>query len=530
LATTLTLPTLAKSAQERQAGSDLHFGSIFVTVLTALALGIHGYHPYAEDGGLYMAGVKRLLNPALYPYWSEFVTAHLRFSLFAPLVAGLARAVRLPLMTVWLSLYLATFWLTLFAAWLLSTRCYLCREARCGAVALLTVWLTIPIAGTSLMLMDPYFSARSISTPCALFALVAILDLLLPQTSAGLRPARGKTIALLCGSLAVAAVVHPLMSAYALGCTLLLGCLLSPNRRIRRGGTVALSLLALVVATLVYYRSPPESAAYLRVALTRTYWFVAQWRWYEQFGLAAPLAILAAISLQRASSSHRAARALARTALVAGSVALVVALPFARASAPTYAVARLQPLRVFQIVYILMILGVGATLGERVLQRRKAHWAITFTLLAAIMVLADRQTFPRSAHLELPWRQTGNSWQRAFEWISRNTPVDALFALDAHYVTQPGEDAQTFRAIAERSALADYSKDGGETSISPGLTAAWSIGQTAQTGLNSASDAQRVAKLRPLGVGWIVLPASATTAFACDFADDAVKVCRLPQK
>jgi hypothetical protein len=146
------------------------------------------------------------------------------------------------------------------------------------------------------------------------------------------------------------------------------------------------------------------------------------------------------------------------------------------------------------------------------------------------MVLADRQTFPRSAHLELPWRQTGNSWQRAFEWISRNTPVDALFALDAHYVTQPGEDAQTFRAIAERSALADYSKDGGETSISPGLTAAWSIGQTAQTGLNSASDAQRVAKLRPLGVGWIVLPASATTAFACDFADDAVKVCRLPQK
>ncbi len=528
MATTLAIPTLATSTQDRQAGSDLRFASIFVTVLTALALCIHGYHPYAEDGGLYMAGVKRLLNPALYPYWSEFVTEHLRFSIFAPLVAGLVRAVRLPLVTVWLVLYIATFWLTLFAAWLLATRCYLCREARCGAVALLAVWLTIPIAGTSLMLMDPYFSARSVSTPCALFALVAVLDLCLSRTSAGPRPGRGQTIALLCGSLTVAALVHPLMSAYALGCTLLLYCSLSPDRRVRISGTVSLALLALAIATLLYLRSTPESAAYLRVALTRTYWFVARWQWYEQFGLVAPLAILGAITLQHASPSHRAARALAGTALVAGSVAILVAVLFARANAPTYAVARLQPLRIFQIIYILMILGLGATLGERVLQRKKTHWAITFTLLAIIMVLADRQTFPRSAHLELPWRQTRNGWQRAFEWISQNTPVDALFALDAHYVTHPGEDAQTFRAIAERSALADYSKDGGEASISPDLTAAWAAGQAAQTGLNTASDAQRMATLRPLGVGWIVLPSSAGTAFECDYSDDTVKVCRLP--
>jgi hypothetical protein len=529
LATTLAVPTLATSTQERQAGSDLRFASVLVSVLTVFALCIHGYHPYAEDGGLYMAGVKRLLNPALYPFWSEFVTEHLRFSIFAPLVAGLVRVVHLPLMTVWLALYVATFWLTLFAAWLLATRCYLCREARCGAVALLTVWLTIPIAGTSLMLMDPYFSARSISTPCALFALFAMLDLCLPRTSAGLRRGQGRTIALLCGSMAVAALVHPLMSAYAFGCALLLSCTLSTNRRLRVGGTALLAVLALAIATLLYFRSTPESAAYLRVALTRTYWFVARWQWYEQFGLVAPLTILTAIALQSASPSHRAARALARTALVAGSVAILVAVLFARANAPTYAVARLQPLRIFQIVYILMILAVGATLGERILQRKKAAWAITFALLAIIMVLADRQTFPRSAHLELPWRQTRNGWQQAFEWISRNTPVDALFALDAHYVTQPGEDAQTFRAIAERSALADYSKDGGEASISPNLTAAWSAGQAAQTGLNTALDSQRVAKLRPLGVGWIVLPSGAVTAFGCDYLSDTVKVCRLPR-
>jgi hypothetical protein len=529
LASTLTPPILAPSAQQEQVGSDLAFAAIFVTVLTALALGVHGYHPYAEDGGLYMAGVKRLLNPALYPHWSEFVTEHLRFSLFAPLIAALVRALRLPLMTVWLGLYLATFWLTLFAAWLLATRCYVCRTARCGAVALLTVWLTIPIAGTSLMLMDPYFSARSISTPCSLFALLAVLDLFLPRTSAGLRPKRSQTIALLGSSLVIAALIHPLMAAYAFGCTLILACMLTPNRRIRIAGVATLCAVALGIATALYYRAPPESQAYLHVALTRTYWFVARWQWYEQFGLAAPLAILAAISLQRPSPSHRPARALARTALVAGSVAFAVAMLFARTSAPTYIVARLQPLRIFQIVYILMILAVGATLGERVLQRKKAYWAITFTLLAAIMVLADRQTFPRSAHLELPGRQTTNGWQRAFEWISQSTPVDALFALDAHYVTQPGEDAQTFRAIAERSALADYSKDGGEASISPDLTSAWSIGQTAQTGLNTAPDNSRIAKLRPLGVTWVVLPSAAITSFQCDYADEAVKVCRLPK-
>jgi hypothetical protein len=528
LPSTLISPILVKRVRTTETSSDLSFASIFVTGLTLLALGVHGYHPYAEDGGLYMAGVKRLLNPSLYPYWSEFVTEHLRFSLFAPLVAGLVRVLRLPLMTIWLGLHIATFWLTLFAAWLLATRCYLCREARCGAVALLAAWLTIPIAGTSLMLMDPYLSARSISTPCALFALVSILDLLLPETSAGPRPDRSRTLALLCGSLLVAAVIHPLMAAYAIGCTLLLACLLSSNQRTRIVGTASLSILAIIVAAVLYHLAPPESQAYLHVALTRAYWFVARWQWYEQFGLAAPLAILGTIGLQRPSAPHTAARALAWTGVVAGLVALTVALLFARTGAPTYVVARLQPLRIFQIVYILMILAVGATLGEKILKRKTSYWAVTFTLLATIMVFAERQTFPRSSHFEFPSEQPHNGWQRAFAWISQNTPVDALFALDAHYVTQPGEDAQTFRAIAERSALADYSKDGGEASITPDLTTAWSIGQNAQTGLNTVSDAARIAQLRPLGVTWVVLPRTSPTSFTCAYSDEAVKVCRLP--
>ncbi|MCU1322908.1 MAG: hypothetical protein JWM43_2557 [Acidobacteriaceae bacterium] len=498
-----------------------------VTLLTLFALAVHGYHPYAEDGGLYMAGVKRLLNPALYPQWSEFVTEHLRFSLFAPLIAALVRLSHLSLMTVWMLLYIASFWTTLFAAWLLAERCYSSREARCGAVALLAVWLPIPIAGTSLMLMDPYFSARSISTPCALLALVGILDCFRPKD--GRLSTRLRGAAIFFGALIVALLVHPLMAAYALGCALLLSCLLATRRTLRIGGTAGLCLLAVLAAATLYSSAPPETAGYLRVALTRTYWFLGRWQWYEQFGLIAPLAILAYFGWRPAAGDDS-ARGLARTGTVAASVAILVALLFARTTAPTYLVARLQPLRIFQIVYVLMILALGAMLGEKILQRKPARWGITFALLAVTMLYAERQTFPRSAHLEVPWNQHENGWQRAFTWISLNTPVDALFALDAHYVTQPGEDAQTFRAIAERSALADYSKDGGEASITPDLTAAWAIGQAAQTGLNTASDAARLASLKPLGVNWVVLPSAAATRFACAYTDEAVKVCRLPAR
>ena len=528
MGSTLTLPAVQRAGQDRRQYSDPVVGAAFVTLLTAGALGIHGYHPYAEDGGLYMAGVKRLLNPALYPHWSEFVTEHLRFSLFAPLVAGLVRAIHLPLMTVWLLLYVASFWLTLFAAWLLATRCYAGREARCGAVALLAAWLTLPIAGTSLMLMDPYFSARSISTPCALFALVGLLDFMLPQADASNQRIRG--LALCLASLAVAAVIHPLMAAYATGCILLLACQFSNNRRTRIAGTFGLALLAFVVAAILFSTAQPESSAYRHVALTRTYWFVMRWQWYEQLGLLGPFAILVFLGLRSRSYSQAAIRALTRTGAIAGTVAICIALLFARSNASTYLVARLQPLRIFQIVYIVMILALGAVLGEKLLQKKSYRWVMTFTLLAGVMIFAERQTFPHSAHLELPWSQPSNGWQRAFEWISTNTPRDGLFALDAHYVTQPGEDAQTFRAIAERSALADYSKDGGEASITPALTTAWAIGQAAQTGLNEATDAARIAALRPLGVSWIVLPYSAVTGFPCSFSDEAVKVCRLPAR
>jgi hypothetical protein len=213
----------------------------------------------------------------------------------------------------------------------------------------------------------------------------------------------------------------------------------------------------------------------------------------------------------------------------------VVAALFARTGMATHLVARMQPLRLFQTVYIVMTLALGATLGERVLQRRAMRWVVVFSALAAVMVMAERRTFPVSKHLELPYALSGdeladrgNPYQRAFAWIGRNTPKDAVFALDAEYITKPGEDAQSFRAIAERSVLPDFSKDGGVVTNKPELAAEWLQGQVAQARIDSEPDALRVAGLRPLGATWVVLERRAVTGFVCAYANEVVKVCRLP--
>jgi hypothetical protein len=313
---------------------------------------------------------------------------------------------------------------------------------------------------------------------------------------------------------------------------LVMDCLASDNRQTRVWGTASLCVTAAALAGGLQLLAAPESTNYRSVVMTRYYWFLSEWRWYELVGLVAPLMILATAGMGRRRLRHHkgddAARlVLTRTMVIAGGMAVAVALLFARGSLATHFVARLQPLRIFQLVYVVMILVVGAALAERVLRRSALRWVVAFSLLSAVMVCVERRTFPDSAHLELPGAGLENPWKRAFVWISGNTPEDALFALDAHYITAPGEDAQGFRAIAERSVLPDYSKDGGVVSNEPELAAEWMAGQAVQANLNAETDAERIAGLGPLGVGWVVLDRSAKTGLRCDYANEAIKVCRL---
>ena len=55
---------------------------------------------------------------------------------------------------------------------------------------------------------------------------------------------------------------------------------------------------------------------------------------------------------------------------------------------------------------------------------------------------------------------------QAFFWVRNNTPVDTVFALDPAHMKIPGEDSNGFRAISQRSMLADSVKDSGAVTMS----------------------------------------------------------------
>jgi hypothetical protein len=525
LSTTPVIEVFATVPDTRAQPPQRAYELLLVSLLTATTLFVHGYHPYSEDGGLYVAGIKHLLNPALYRYSSGFVDAHLRYSLFAPAVAGVIQITHLGLATVLLALHLLTTGAALFAVWFLAARLYKERSARIGAVVMMGILLTVPVAGTSLILMDPYLTARSLALPCTLLAIAAVFD----WQGAVTAPKRRHALALGVTSLLILAVTHPLMAAYGVGDVLILACLSGRDRRVRLWGTSGLCALAILLAAVLQAFAPTEPDGYLQVAVSRYYWFLLKWQWYEIFGLIAPLAILAGMaSLNKAAPLPR--RNLATMGLIVGLTATMVAVLFAHESGAVHLVARLQPLRAFQMIYILMIVVLGAAVGEHLLKRNALRWSLFILLPSIIMYSVQRSVYPSSPHIEWPHDTPPNQWQQAFRWIEGNTPRDAFFALDAKYTSAVGEDAQSFRAIAERSALPDFSKDGGEASITPGLTAAWIAGQQAQKDLSMQTDSERLARLRPLKVDWLVLQQGATTGFDCLYRNDVVMVCRLPSR
>ncbi len=91
MATSLATPVSSERLEREEYRRERSFAAGLVTALTFLALLVRGYHPYAEDGGVYLPEIKRLLDPGLYPHGAEFVVGHLRYSLFAPAMAGLVR-------------------------------------------------------------------------------------------------------------------------------------------------------------------------------------------------------------------------------------------------------------------------------------------------------------------------------------------------------------------------------------------------------------------------------------------------------
>jgi hypothetical protein len=524
LAATQTL--VAPKLENRQPQAGFAFApSLITAALALLAILIHGYHPYAEDGGIYLPGILKLLHPELYPTWTGFVTAQTRFSFFAPAVAQVVRFTGLGVMVCMFCVYIFGIWATLYAAWLIASRCLRTSRARYGAVAVLALCLTMPAAGTSLLLVDPYVTARSISTPLGLLAIAGTLDVIAALRTSGHMKIRSLGLAV--GGLLTAVLMHPLMGSYTACCVALLICSSVSNRLLRNLSFAAVLLFALLAASLVNLLAPAQPAGYAAIALSRGYWFLSSWHWYEIAGIIAPLLLLWAMA-RNVSTLNERGRWLARMGLWAGLVGLEVSLLFAHQSAHNYFLAMLQPLRIFHTVYLALILLFGSILADAFLERHPVRWAATCLVLGALMSFVQIQTFPHSSHIELPGRSPSNDWEQGFSWIRNNTPSDATFALDAHYIESAGEDAQNFRAIAERSTVPDYTKDGGIAAVDPALTPAWRVADAIDAGLAAMSDEQRRDKLARAHVQWLVLPQSSETRFTCPYRNQAMKVCRVP--
>jgi hypothetical protein len=443
--------------------------------------------------------VKKVADPALYPFGSEFFLSHAHLSFFSNIVGGTARLTSLPADTVIFLWHFAGIFLLLAACWQMAGACFESRNAQWAAVATVAATLSVPVAGTALVVMDPYLTARSLSTPATVFAIACYLNRRWKQTIAWLM---------------FAALIHIQMAAYA---AVLIGCLEIAKRQRARA----------IFAVLPFvFPFQPSSGPAREALLSRTYFFVYNWAWYEWIGAAAPLAILAWLAAVTPRGTTPAFRAVART-LVWFGLLFTAAGIFLSSSARLENYTRLQPMRAFQLLYVMFLLLLGGLLGEYVLKHARWRWCSVLLPLAAGMWMAQRQAYPASPHVEWPGLRYRNNWEQAFLWIRANTPKDAVFALDPDYMLSPGEDQHGFRAVAERSVLADDVKDSGAVSLFPQLAADWKSESQATHGWAHfrKADFERLAARYP--VSWVVVPSPGPPGLACPYRNPDVAVCRI---
>jgi hypothetical protein len=472
-----------------------------LALLTLGALLVHGYHPWAEDSGIYLPGVEKILQPELFPFNSQFFESHAHLTFFPNLIAASVRITHLPLEVVLFFWQLISIFLFLLACWQLMCRCFPDQNARWAGVALIAALLTLPVAGTALYVMDQYVNPRNLVACPTIFAIVRVIDKKYFQGAL---------------FLVVAAAVHPLMSVFAFSYCVVLLCLEKFDRR-------SVFLACLLPFGISF---DPPSAAYHQVALEHPYFYLLQWHWYEWLGAIAPIPILWWFSRIGRSRQLRNLDVLCRALIVYELVYLLVSLVLT-IPARFEALARFQPMRSLYLLYVLFFLFAGGLLGEYVLENRVWRWAALFVPLCAGMFVAQRALFPASAHIEWPGAAPKNQWVQAFLWIRGNTPRDAIFALDPTHMDIPGEEENSFEAVAQRSMLADANKASGAVSMFPAMADEWFSQIQAQSGWTTFQ-VQDFRRLKTqYGVSWVVLQQPGTAGLDCPYQNATVLVCRL---
>jgi hypothetical protein len=498
--------------------------------VTAASFVVMGYHPGLEDDAFYLAAIKRNLNPALFPHDADFFRLQFQATIFDKLIALSVRLTHLPVPWAVLLWQVAAILLLLHGCWRIARRCFSDTPAQWAAVSLVAVLLTLPVSGIGINLADQYLHPRTLATAAILAAIVDVFDRRFWR--AGIL-------------VAIAFAIHAIMASFGISLCMFLWWAQHTCLRRRESGTLVLAALLPVGLIIPFsWIFEPSSDAWRQAAATRSFYFLARWQWYEWLGVFAPLALLFVL---RYFFESRTKAANANPADNASTVLLVVKVLLYYGVFQTVvgilimlppSLERLrpfEPMRYLHLLYLLFFLIVGGMLGRYVLGRHLYRWVLIFLPLSAGMFYAQRQMFPATAHLELPGAASENAWLQAFAWIRQNTPVDSQFAIDPHYVEIPGEDYHGFRALAERSVLADYVKDGGMAARVPRLAPRWLKEVNAQIGWKKFQTADFQRLKQEFGVNWMVLSRSDILGsaqldqgtFVCPYQNRELKVCRL---
>lgn len=471
-----------------------------LVLATTLALLVQGYHPGLEDDAFYLAAIKRDLNPALFPHDADFFRLQFQATIFDKVVAASVRLTHLPLGVVVFLWQLVTVLLILWGCLAIARRCFSAPHSQWAAVAMVAVLLTIPVSGTGISLVDQYLHPRAVATAAVLAAIVATLK-------------EQRLLAAIL--LTFAFVTHAIMASFGISFCLFL----TWNKKDQKLAKFAVLLLPL------RWIFEPSSDAWRQAAASRKFYFLGSWHWYEWVGVFAPLVLLALFAqIARRSQSPVLAR-LASRLLYFGIfqmvVALVIMLPTSLERLRPF-----EPMRYLHLVYLLMFLIAGGLIGQYVLGKHVYRWLLLFVPLSFGMFYAQRQMYSSTAHLELPGAPPSNDWVAAFDWARANTPTDSLFALDPYYMELPGEDYHGFRALAERSALADVVKDAGMAARVPRLAPRWLREVDATRAWRNFQAVDFHTLKNSFGVNWVVLAQPAVAGMNCPYQNRSVMLCR----
>jgi hypothetical protein len=480
-----------------------------LAVLTIAALAVHGYHLGVDDGEIYVPAARKLLNPNLYPFAPEFFLSHAHLSLFSPTLAWTARLTHMSMDWTILSWYIVTLFAMMIASWKLASACFTSSRARWSAVLILAAVISMPATNTGLLLMDPYLSARSFSTPLTIFVLACILEANYVSAAIGV---------------VITATVHPQMVVYLIFLIAVMGIM----QRLQRKPTPRTATFASFALILPGgFHLAPAAEPYREALYSRDFYFISTWQWYHWLGMLAPLAILAWFWKANLRGTRPGFSRLCFAMIPFGLFSIVAALIFS-SSHSFDMFARTQPLRTFHLITVIFILFLGGIIGEYAARNRPWVLAAIALPLACGMYYVQHETYPNSPHIEWPSTTSSNAWVNTLLWIRNNTPENAVFAVDSRYFLRDGIDQHGFRALSARSALADYHKDGGVVAIFPFLAPEWKQMSSATYGLDTfqQQDFRRLQQEFP-AVTWTVIRGSAPVGFECPYSHGGFTVCRL---